>query len=482
MNNQLTSNCTGNILVVDDTPANLRLLVGILTEKGYKVRPVPNGELALSAARGFPPDIILLDIMMPEMNGYEVCSELKADERTHDIPVIFISAINDVLDKVKAFSVGGVDYITKPFHVEEVLARVETHLTMCYLQRSLKDKNEELTQTLQELKNTQEQLIQSEKMAALGQLIAGIAHEINTPLGAIRSSIENIANFLNQNIEQLTDFFQKLSKECHPDLLKLLQKPLQQQTLFSIKEKRQFKKALRCELDLQGIENSDSLADTLVKIGIYSDIEPLLPLLKDSNSQTILNNVYQFISLQKSTQIITTATERTAKVVFALKSYARYDPIGEKVQANITDGIETVLTLYHNQLKQGVELIKNYADLPLVLCYPDELNQVWTNLIHNSLQAMENKGTLKIDVLRQDTKVLVSITDSGKGIPPEVIPKIFEPFFTTKPAGEGSGLGLDIVRKIIEKHEGTIEVESVPGQTTFIVYLPINLKEKVDHA
>ena len=482
MNNELTSDSQGNILVVDDTPANLRLLVGILTEKGYKARPVPNGELALSAARGFPPDLILLDIMMPEMNGYEVCSELKADERTRDIPVIFISAINDVLDKVKAFSVGGVDYITKPFQVEEVLARVEAHLTICNLQKNLKYKNEKLTQTLQQLQATQEQLIQSEKMAALGQLIAGIAHEINTPLGAIRSSIENIANFLNQNIEQLADFFQNLSRDCNPDLLTLLQKPLPQQNLFSIKEKRQFKKALRSQLDSLGIDNSDILADTLVKLGIYSDIEPLLPLLKDPKSQTTLNNAYQFFTLQKSTQIITTATERTAKVVFALKSYARYDSTAEKVQTNITDGIETVLTLYHNHLKQGVEVIKNYTELPLVLCYPDELNQVWTNLIHNALQAMENKGTLKIDVSRQDTKVLVSITDSGKGIPPEIIPKIFEPFFTTKPAGEGSGLGLDIVRKIIEKHQGTIEVESVPGQTRFTVYLPINLNEEISYA
>ncbi|HAA28772.1 MAG TPA: hybrid sensor histidine kinase/response regulator [Cyanobacteria bacterium UBA8553] len=481
MNDELTSISQGNILVVDDTPANLRLLVGILTEKGYKVRPVPNGELALSAARGFPPDLILLDIMMPEMNGYEVCSELKADERTCDIPVIFISAINDVLDKVKAFSVGGVDYITKPFHVEEVLARVEAHLTICKLQRNLQDKNEELTQTLQQLKSTQNQLIQSEKMAALGQLIAGIAHEINTPLGAIRSSIENIANFLSQNIEQLADFFQKLSKECNPDLLSLLQKPPQQQNIFSVKEKRQFKKSLRSQLDSLGIDNSDILADTLVKLGVYSDIEQFLPLLKDPNGEMILNNAYQFVSLQKSTQIITTATERTAKVVFALKNYARYDSMAEKVETNITDGIETVLTLYHNHLKQGVKVIKNYHDLPLVLCYPDELNQVWTNLIHNALQAMENQGTLIIDVSRQDTKVLVSITDSGRGIPPEVMPRIFEPFFTTKIAGEGSGLGLDIVRKIIEKHQGKIEVDSVPSQTTFNVYLPININEDFSH-
>ena len=118
----------GNILVVDDTPEHLRLLVGVLSEKGYEVRPVTNGKFALLATKLNPPDLILLDIMMPGMDGYEVCTHLKADAQTQKIPVIFLSAINEVLDKVKAFEIGGVDYITKPFHVEEVLARVETHL------------------------------------------------------------------------------------------------------------------------------------------------------------------------------------------------------------------------------------------------------------------------------------------------------------------------------------------------------------------
>ena len=133
-----------------------------------------------------------------------------------------------------------------------------------------------------------------------------------------------------------------------------------------------------------------------------------------------------------------------------------------------------MLTLYYNQLKQGIEVIKNYPeDLPKIPCYPDELNQVWTNLIHNAIQAMESKGTLTIDVKQQQENILVSIIDSGKGIPAEILPKIFQPFFTTKPAGEGSGLGLDIVKKIVDKHRGTISFQSVPGNTTFTVQLPI---------
>jgi signal transduction histidine kinase len=489
-------NYKGNILAIDDTPANLRLLVGILTEQGYKVRPVPNGKLALSGIFQSPPDLILLDIMMPEMDGYEVCSRLKADARTKDIPVIFISAINEVLDKVKAFSVGGVDYITKPFHVEEVLARVETHLALQNLQKKLQDKNDELTKTneelaktneelgktLQQLQATQEELIQSEKMAALGQLVAGIAHEINNPLGAIRSSAENITEFLTENLEQLPAFFQHLSLERQQDFFALLSKSIQQTSVLYGKEKRQLKKNLKQQLESESIDDADTLASILVNIGVWDDIQPFLPLLKDPDRENILKTVEDLASVQKSTRTITTATDRAAKVVFALKTYARYDWTGKKIQANITEGIETVLTLYHGQLKQGVEVSRNYSESPSILCYPDELNQVWINLIHNALQAMDYKGTLCIDVTRQEMNVLVSITDSGKGIPPEIMPKIFEPFFTTKPAGEGSGLGLDIVNKILKKHQGSISVDSVPGKTTFTVFLPINPCEETSHA
>lgn len=345
------------------------------------------------------------------------------------------------------------------------------------MNQEIEAKNQELATALQQLQATQQQLIESEKMAALGQLVAGIAHEINTPLGAIRSSAGNISKFLGQTLEQLPTLFQSLSPEEGHDFLALLQRSLQQESTFSTKEERQFKRALRRQLEAAAIDNADLIADRLVIMGISDEIDSFLPLLKRADSATILALAYKLSELKRGTTTINTATERASKVVFALKTYARYDQSGEMTQANLTEGIETVLTLYQNQLKKGVELMRDYAELPPVLCYPDELNQVWTNLIHNALQAMDYQGTLTIDVTAIEQQAKISITDTGAGIPEEIQSKIFEPFFTTKPPGEGSGLGLDIVKKIIEKHRGQIEVKSIPGQTTFTIYLPINLQE-----
>lgn len=475
--NEMKTNYKGNILAVDDTPANLRLLVSLLTEKGYKVRAVPSGKLALAGIKQSPPDLILLDIMMPEMNGYEVCEKLKIDEQIQDIPVIFISAINEVLDKVKAFDVGGVDYITKPFQIEEVLARVKTHLENRYLQKALQQKNQDLGRALAELKAAQDQLIVSEKMAALGQLVASIAHEINTPLGAIRASSDNTAKALSEFFETIPKLFTELSTEQQKYFLALLNKSLNGSLQNSTKEKRQFKRELTKQLQAEEIENARRLADTLIDMRIYGEIDEFLPLFKDKDASWILQVAYNLARLQSNSQNIISAVERASKVVFALKSYSRYDQSGEKQLVQITEGIETILELYHNQLKQGVEVVRAYETLPPVWCYPDELNQVWTNLIHNAIQAMNGKGRLEFAVSQQGDNIVVAVTDSGSGIPPEIQDRIFDPFFTTKPTGEGSGLGLDIVRKIIDKHEGKITVESKPGKTTFMVCLPRNSAE-----
>jgi two-component system, sensor histidine kinase and response regulator len=176
MNEPLNLVYKANILLVDDTPANLQVLADLLRSQGYKARPVTSGKLAIRAAEASPPDLILLDINMPEMNGYEVCEALKANPLLQDIPVIFISALNEAIDKVRAFNSGGVDYITKPFQFEEVQARIRTHLTMRQLHQNLRKQNDELQTSLQR---------QQELEAQRDNLLHMVVHDLRAPLSGI---------------------------------------------------------------------------------------------------------------------------------------------------------------------------------------------------------------------------------------------------------------------------------------------------------
>lgn len=439
----------GNILVVDDTLENLRLLVTILQEQGYEVRPVPNGKLALSGARGFLPDLILLDIMMPEMDGYEVCSQLKADERTRNIPVIFLSAINEVIDKVKAFDVGAVDYITKPFQVAEVLARVETHLALQRLQKKLQVKNEELAeanaqlaqtnqdleksnenllQTLQQLQSTQEELIQSKKMAALGQLVAGIAHEINNPVSFIYGNL-CIARGYFKDLLDLVEIYEQTYPEPTIEIQQLTDK-----------------------LDL----------DFLV-----GDWQKLM------NSMEV-------------------GAERIGEIVRSLQNFSRSDKTGLKA-VDIHEGIDNTLLLLQPRLRSEgtrleIQVMKDYGHLPLVTCYASQLNQVFMNLLNNAIDALENQPAPRIISIRTSVStpkspslipqfVIIRIADNGPGMSDEIQQKIFDPFFSTKTVGSGTGLGLSISYQIVvEKHLGQISCISAPGQgTEFIVEIPVHL-------
>jgi len=340
---------------------------------------------------------------------------------------------------------------------------------------NVRDKvNSELDYKHKALKQSQAQLIQSEKLAVLGQLIAGVAHEVNTPLGAIQASVGIISDATKYLTQEFPVLIEELTPDQKKNFFQLLRHTTESNTMFSAKEERQYKRQLTSVLEEHDVNDADSLADTFVDIGIYKDIEPYIPLVKDEKGEQILKAVYNLSEQNKNSNNIKTAVERASKVVFALKNYSHRNHTESKINGNVIKGLETVLTLYHNQIKKGITINRNFQEVPDILCFPDELNQVWTNIIHNAIQAMDNHGTIDVEVgLNPKNQIFVKITDTGKGIPPEVLPRIFEPFFTTKPAGEGSGLGLDIVKQIIAKHAGDITVDSVPGKTSFQVVLPV---------
>ena len=340
------------------------------------------------------------------------------------------------------------------------------------LESKVDERTRDLTTALADLKLAQQQMIQSEKLAALGQLVGSIAHEINTPMGAIRASAQNLSESVRNAAHEWSALLGYLDAERLPEFFALLEGALAPREPLSTREERAVRRTLTGVLDALHVPNPQVCADQLVQMGVRDDVGPFLGLLRSPEGPRALRLAHDVTGQSRSCAAIVTAVERAAKIVFALKSYARHGLRGERVEANLIDGLEVVLTLYGSQLKAGVEVVREYDAEPRLSCFPDELVQVWTNLVHNALQAMSFAGKLRIAVSIENGSALVRITDDGRGIDESVRDRIFEPFFTTKPLGEGSGLGLHIVREIVDRHDGDIRFESRPGETTFTVSLP----------
>ena len=480
MKNFMKAQELNNILVVDDTPTNLHLLTDILKKYNYQVRPVPNGKLALSAAEINPPDLILLDISMPDMDGYQVCKQLKNNEKTKNIPVIFISAIDEPVDKVKAFVVGGVDYITKPFQMHEVLMRVKNQISVYALQQKLKAKNEKLNNTLNQLKLTQKKLIKSEKHLALNKIIAGLTNKLNNPLSKINKSLSKIDNFTYSSLEKLSSFLQQISPEQQKYFAILLKQAEQSNELNNIEsdfylseaEKQQLKDTILHRLEIFQVHEPEVVADAFIALGCDREIETFLPLLTEKNYLALLENACLIHSLNSSIKSISQSTAEFSKIFSAFQDYSSHQKTDHKRQANINNTIELVLKSSFDKILPTTRLMTNYAPIPPTFCYPEELQVVWRNIIKNSLEAMNENGTLTIDLNQEEENIVVTITDTGSGIPKELIHQICDPFFTTKSTENNVGLGLTIVKQIVEKHDGSIAVKSLPGKTSFAVYFP----------
>ncbi|MCA9718473.1 MAG: AAA family ATPase [Myxococcales bacterium] len=340
------------------------------------------------------------------------------------------------------------------------------------LEQRVRQRTAELSRALDELRRAQEELVHSEKMAALGQLVAGIAHEVNTPLGAIQASISNIRRALERALVNLPRVYEALAPPDRARFQAMVQRAGAARGSESTREARRARRRLARELAGHGVAAPERFAEVLVEIGIHDELEPLLPLLRRDDAELVLETAYDLARQQQNSDNIQLAVERASKIIFALKRYVHRGDGNNMVLASVTEGVDLVLTLYRNQLKRGVEVVRRYEPVPEILCAPDELYQVWTNLIHNAIQAMDYSGTIELRVAPEAGAVAVHVIDSGPGIPAEILGRIFDPFFTTKRAGEGSGLGLDITRRIVERHDGHITVESRPGRTAFVVRLP----------
>ncbi|MBM0741604.1 hybrid sensor histidine kinase/response regulator [Phormidium sp. CLA17] len=422
------------ILVVDDTPANLEVVCETLGDAGYEVATAINGDRALKRVQAYPPDLILLDVQMPGMDGFETCQRLKADSTTASIPIIFMTALSDADSKEKGFVLGAVDYITKPFQEKEMLRRVKTHLQLRQLTKNLEQRVAEQTAnleaTLRQLQQSQLQLVHSEKMSTLGNLVAGVAHEINNPLGFIAGNLKPAQ-------DEIEDLFR---------LIDLYRKELSQPSATL--------QALVKAMDLEYLQED-------------------LPNLIGSMQEGV---------------------DRIRTISTSLRTFSRSD-CDRPILCNIHDGIDsTIMILKHrlraNEARREIKVITDYGDLPRLECFSGQLNQVFMNILANAIDALEdsnqgrsfaeiqanpNQIIIKTELSEDQHQFVIRIQDNGSGMTDAVKQKIFEHLFTTKGVGQGTGLGLAIAHQIVvEKHSGTLEVNSTLGQgTEFVISIPM---------
>ncbi|MBN1531691.1 MAG: PAS domain S-box protein [Spirochaetes bacterium] len=331
--------------------------------------------------------------------------------------------------------------------------------------------NSELETALRNLSETQQQLVLSEKLAALGQLAAGMAHELNTPLGAIMSSNRTMIDIITTGLPALADLMVGLKKGDKERFDALLLESLAAAVDIDRTVDRKTKRDIRLRLEQAGAEDNRALSDAIADLGLYRYVRKHPAILKNEQLGGFLKGISSLASLRRLGEIVAIAAEKASHVVGALRSYLRQEEQGELTPVDLKSELDVILTLYYNKLKYGVTVKKGYEEGGYVLGNRNGLNQVWMNLLNNALQAMDYRGTLEILTRPQGEWIVVSVIDSGSGIPEEIRGRIFEPFFTTKQYGEGIGLGLDISRKIVESLGGRIEVESVPGRTEFRVWL-----------
>jgi len=357
--------------------------------------------------------------------------------------------------------------------------------------RELELTKERATKAYLDLEASQKQLVQSDKMITLGTMVAGVAHEINTPLGAIKANSENILESLRTLIQKINPSLSHITSEDLERAIFVLELSKESNTAISSREARAIRKKVISKLEAKGRINIEIMADYIVELGLSEALDQGDTIFNHPDLEKYLSIANDLYGIRKKSSVIQASAVRVSKIVKSLKSFMHFDQNEKMIISDLTEGMETVLIILHSKIKYGIEVIKNYGeDVPQIPCYPDELNQVWTNLIHNAIQAMSEKGTLLIDIEnltnlqgtpdidKRNTEykgsyVAVSIQDSGTGISPEIRTKIFQAFFTTKPAGEGSGLGLHIIGKILEKHAGALYLESEPGKTRFTVVLPV---------
>ncbi len=389
------------ILLVDDSRAVAAVLAPRLTSYGHEVSLAENGQVAFNKFCESPPDLILMDIEMPILNGFEAARKIRTYESAQQMawtPIIFLTASDTPENLIMAIDAGGDDFLPKNLS-EGVLRAKMKALVRIAAMRGL--------------------LHQSERMASIGRLAAGVAHEINNPIGFVYSNLGTLERYVQDTLGMIDLYEQAESSITDPEVQARLD-------------------AAKARLDMAFLK---------------ADLRALMDESRDGIT-------------------------RVKKIVQSLKDFSHVDASDEWNFSNLHSGIESTLNIVNNEIKYKAEVVKEYGELPEVECLSSQLNQVFMNLLVNAAHAIEERGTITIRTGRQAEEVWVEVADTGKGIAPEHLKNIFDPFFTTKPIGKGTGLGLSLSYGIMQKHHGRIEVQSEVGKgTAFRVWVPIKQQQ-----
>jgi two-component system NtrC family sensor kinase len=404
------------ILIVDDESAIRSLFADWLSEN-YECETAASADEALALLANKTFALVISDMMMPGRNGVELLRECRT--RYPDTVVIMISGVDRPQRVRDALRVGAFDYLIKPCELDVLTLSVERALERRSLQRTarsyklhLENQNVELANSKAALERMQAQVVHAEKMASLGQLSAGIAHELNNPAGFIYGNMDILRDYLT-DLERLLNVYDHIA--LPPEAATAVE-------------------SLKAEINYEGLSG---------------DLSSIIADCREG-------------------------AQRICDVVKNLRLFSRLDE-AELKRIDINEGIDSTIRLLSRYYTAGrIVLHRDYAELPLVTCYAGQLNQVWMNLLGNAAQALKDQGEVTISTRLDGDSITVAISDTGAGIAEDDVARIFDPFFTTKPVGEGTGLGLSISYGIIERHGGAITVMSKVGSgTTFTVRIPI---------
>lgn len=405
MSRDLASSDKPTIVIAEDNP-DMRDLLALILGTEFRVRPTANGREALAEVEREEPALVLTDLMMPEMSGTELCTAIKSNDATKAIPVLLVTSKAERETKIEGLELGADDYVTKPFHPRELLARVRALSRVRTLQNQLAERNALLETTLEELTATQAHLIHQEKLAAVGELAAGIAHEVNNPVNFAL----NAARLVDGTISEIRFLVEEAS-------------------------------ALKAQTPDAGDQSWSSPGRSSKAL-----IEPLE-------------------TAAEAVEIIGDGLERTSKLVSDLRDFAAPGG-GDKQPVAVEDVVESTTQLVASFASDsGIRIVSEFAPgLPRAICDKGAVGQVLLNLVKNAIDAIDvASGEIRIRSFVSEARVHVVVEDDGPGIEDDIAKAIFDPFVTTKPAGTGTGLGLSICRQIVEAHGGSIDVSPRPG-------------------